>query len=395
MAVIETSACVRLGNGAALERLVCHPRLPLVAGLDSERPAVHVWDCGANGLQSLGTVGGGSAVYAQDAGILRGDWTPAVAWHPDQPLLLVATEGGVVRWTPQGVSALEGVPPTADYRSLAFSPDGHTLWASPSSGDADEWESSDVLTLTPGTVGTGPPWDTGVEVHPAGGLVVTLCSEQGATLVIFARVDQDSVPARMRVQRRALMLDGDFYQKPIFSSDGRYFAIRGNAHDNLLEVFEFPSLQRAWTATLGEPRPSFLRQQGWWERMRIWSRHNIAFGVRPAVLWIGTPAGTLVEVDPKSQRTVEHPVLAGSPVTGVGVTATGDLVVASGGGDLVLLSVADDAADATAADSDTLQAMVTAFLDATSEVPDYGDLATQLVLTDIEPPWESAAAATA
>lgn len=101
---------------------------PLVAGLDSERPAVRVWDCGAGKLHELGTVGADSAVYGDASGWRRMKRTPAAAWHPDQPLLLVAGEGGVVRWTPAGFSELEGFPPTAAYRSLAFSPDGHTLW---------------------------------------------------------------------------------------------------------------------------------------------------------------------------------------------------------------------------------------------------------------------------
>lgn len=59
MAVVETMARVQVGSG--VEQLVCHPRLPLVAGLDSERPAVHVWDC--RELRDLGTVGADSAVY--------------------------------------------------------------------------------------------------------------------------------------------------------------------------------------------------------------------------------------------------------------------------------------------------------------------------------------------
>ena len=39
VAVAETVARVRVGSGAPVNQLVCHPRLPLVAGLDSERPA--------------------------------------------------------------------------------------------------------------------------------------------------------------------------------------------------------------------------------------------------------------------------------------------------------------------------------------------------------------------
>jgi hypothetical protein len=340
VAVVETVARARVGSGAVVEQLVCHPVLPLIAGLDSERPAVHVWDCGAGELHELGTVGADSTVYGDAVGWERTKRTPTAAWHPGQPLLLVASEGRVVRWTPAGVCELAGLPPAAAYRSLAFSPDGQMLWASPSSrGEDSAWESSDVLDLASGTVATGPRWDTGVAVHPAGGLVATLCSDQGATLGVFARIDQASMPAAMRVLRRALILDADGYQTPLFSADGRHYAIRGNAYENSLDVFEFPSLDRVLATTLGEPNPGYPYPQEWLEQMRAWSPYNIAFGVQPGVLWIGTPTGTLVEVDLDSQHVVEHDVLAGSPVAGLGLTATGELVVASGGGDLVLLSV--------------------------------------------------------
>jgi hypothetical protein len=103
MAVVETVTHVQVGSGACVEQLVCHPRLPLVAGLDSERPAVHVWDCGAGELHELGTAGTDSAVYGDADGWERMKRTPTAAWHPDQPLLLVASEGAVVRWTPAGV----------------------------------------------------------------------------------------------------------------------------------------------------------------------------------------------------------------------------------------------------------------------------------------------------
>jgi hypothetical protein len=270
VAVVEIVRCLQVGTGAPVERLVCHPRLPLVAGLDSERPAVHVWDCRAGELRELGIVGTDSTVYGDARGWERRKRIPAATWHPDQPLLVVAGEGAVVRWIPAGVSELEGAPVAAAYRSLAFSPDGQTLWAAPSSGaEGNAWESSDALDLASETVATGPRWDTGVATHPAGGLVATLCSDQGATIAVFARVDQECTPAAMRVLRRALILDADGYQTPIFSTDGRHFAIRGNAYENSLEVFEFPSLNRVLATTLGEPNPGYPYPQDWLEQMRL------------------------------------------------------------------------------------------------------------------------------
>ena len=192
--------------------------------------------------------------------------SPTIAWHPDQPLLLVVNEGAVRRWTPDGVSAMDGLPAAAAYRYLAFSPDGQTLWAFPSpEAMQDRWRpSSDAIDLASGTVRAGWGWDTGVARHPGGGLVLTFQSDQGATYGLFARVDHGTRPAAMRVLSRALILDCDRYETPVFSADGRHFAIRGNAYDNSVEVFEFPSLTRVLATTLGEPEPglSAIRTNG-------------------------------------------------------------------------------------------------------------------------------------
>ncbi|MFD9392975.1 hypothetical protein ACFWBB_20370 [Streptomyces sp. NPDC060000] len=313
-----------------------------------------------------------------------------MTWHPELPLLVVAGEGKVVQWTPAGLAELENLPPTACYRSLAFSPNGQTLWASPSSDDEDNaWERSDVIDLVSGSVGTGPRWDTGVAEHPDGGLVATLCSDQGATLGIFARVGHEIAPAALRVLRRALILDADGYEAPIFSADGRHLAIRGNAYVNSLDVFGFPSLDRVLATTLGEPSPGYPYPQEWLEQSRAWSQHNIAFGAQPDVLWVGTPTGTLVEVNLDTRQAVEHDVLAGSSVSALGATTAGELVIAGGGGDLVLMSVRGDSAKTHSKDGDTSRSAVTAFLDATSEVPDDGDLEAHLVVTDGTRTWEA------
>jgi hypothetical protein len=111
--------------------LEVHPAFPLVAGWDSESPAVHVWSFEAGELRELATVGGELAPYGDAIGWERFKRRPTVAWRPDQPLLLVAIEGVVRRWTPEGVSAMDGLPVAAAYRYLAFSPDGQTLWAFP------------------------------------------------------------------------------------------------------------------------------------------------------------------------------------------------------------------------------------------------------------------------
>ncbi|WP_364705424.1 WD40 repeat domain-containing protein [Streptomyces ossamyceticus] len=393
MTVVETVARVRAGSGSSVVRLFRHPRLPLVAGLDAERPTVRVWDCGAGRLRELGCVGAESREYGDVEWEKRGR-IPAADWHPRQPLLVVAGEDGVRRWTPDGVRDLESVPPGARYHDIAFSPDGGTLWATPSwDGENSAWDSSDVIELASGSVSTGPRWDTGVAEHPAGGLVVTLHSDQGATFGLFARVDDASSPATMRVLRRALVLDVDGYETPVFSTDGRHLAVRGNAYGNSLEVFEFPSLRSVLATTLGDPTPGYPYPQEWLDQMRAWSRQNLAFAAAPGTLWIGTPTGTLVELDVETRHTVEHEVATGSRVTALSATATGELVVATDDGDLLLLSLAAGAPAAIAgsrgADGEPSAAEVAEFLDSTSEVPADGDLEDHLVRTDGRRIWDA------
>jgi hypothetical protein len=69
--------------------------------------------------------------------------------------LLVATAGRVQRWTPADVAELPGISPRAEYRALAFDPNGQMLWAAPSADNRDDaWTSSDVLRY----VGSGRPY---------------------------------------------------------------------------------------------------------------------------------------------------------------------------------------------------------------------------------------------
>jgi hypothetical protein len=117
-----------------------------------------------------------------------------------------------------------------------------------------------------------------------------------------------------------------------------------------------------------------------------WPRHNIAFGARPGVLWAGTPAGALIETDLDSGQAATHYVLGGSPVTALSATAGGDLIVATGAGDLALVSVT--VGHRTAPALDALQARAAAFLADTSVVPDDRDHYAHLVVKDGLRTWE-------
>ena len=381
----------RIYCGASLERMVCHPRLPLIAGWESERPAIRIWEYVTGQLQEIGVVGADSAHYDAIDGD-RFDRTPSAAWHPDEPQLLVADGNGMVRWTPAGILEIDGIAPTRHHRDVAFSPDGRMLWLSPGGGE-DGGEFSITLDLASSATATAPYWDSGIVPHPGGGLLVTLQSDQGATLVLFS---PDTVPA-LRPVRRALILDCDGYEAPIFSPDGRQFAVRGNAYDNSLEVFEFPSLRRVLGITLGEPSPGYPYPQQWLDSMHAWSRHNVAFGPVPGVLWIGTPQGTLIEVGIAENKMTEHQVLPGSAVTALTAAATGELIVAGRDGTVLVLRLTQ------AGPAEPSSAAVSEFLAGTSEASiihmdqldltdgtrawQPGDLATITDASENDPAW--------
>ncbi|GLW44854.1 hypothetical protein Stsp02_05160 [Streptomyces sp. NBRC 14336] len=365
-------------TGAAVERLVCHPRLPLVAGLDSVRPGVRVWECAGGRLREVGETGVGSEPYGGAFGWERLLRTPVPAWHPERAELVVSAEGKVVRWTPAGVEDAVRVPDGARYRNLAFAPDGRTLWGSPSTRAE---ERCDVIDPGTGAVTVGPWWDTGVAAHPGGGLLLTLSSDQGATHGLFTRATGPGP----RLLHRAVILDCDGYETPLFSPDGRHFAVRGNAYGNSVDVFAFPSLERVLSTPLGEPSPGYPYPPEWLESMRAWSRHNLAFGADPGLLWVGTPRGTLVALDVETREAEEHPLLDGSRVTALATTATGEFVVAGSGGELALLSVPAG----RTAEPGTAKTAVTAFLDSTHDIPVDDDLEEHLLLTDGVRTWSA------
>ena len=285
---------------------------------------------------------------------------------------------------------MSGLPSGAAYRHLAFSPDGLSLWAAPSAvPKEDRWQYySDAIDPSSGAIRTGRGWDTGIVAHPGGGLVATLQSDQGATHVLFARLDSGSAPSQMRVQRKALILDVDGYETPVFSADGRHFAIRGNAYGQTLAVFEFPSLNRVLATLLCDPSPGFPYSQEWLDQLNAWSRHNIAFGTRPGVLWIGTPEGEFIELDFLTEHVTVHPALSGSRVTALCTTPSGALLAATDDGQLTLISVAADSAAGQAPEDGTSRDLVTTFLEGTSDVPPDGRLEDLLTLTDGERAWD-------
>ncbi|WP_370934030.1 hypothetical protein [Amycolatopsis sp. cg13] len=221
---------------ASIRQLVRHPKRPLVAGIELNRPAVHVYYA-ERVLRKIGAVGADSAEYGKFP-----DW-PALAWHPELPELVWSVGGETVRWSRTGTSALD----IAVSDHVAFSPDGQSLWTSPTPPGV--FDRSDAIDLSTGAISPARAWDGGIVAHPAGGLIATKRSDQGASFVLFSRPGD-----RLRFLDRALILDSNGWGLPVFSSDGRYLAIRGNTYEHQVLVFEFPSLRRVRKISLSEPK---------------------------------------------------------------------------------------------------------------------------------------------
>lgn len=264
-----------------------------------------------------------------------------------------------MRWTPNGTSVLD----VAVSFDVAFSPDGQSLWTSPT--PPERYDRSDVIDLGTGAVMPAPVWDGGIVAHPAGGLVATMQSDQGASFVLFSRPGE-----KLRFLDLALILESNCWGLPVFSSDGRYLAIRGNTYEHQVLVFEFPSLRRVRKISLREPKRL--------KRNASWPWGNVAFGARPGALWIGTPSGTLLEFDVERGRTTKHKLLR-SAVTSLASTSSGDLVVA-GDCELALVPVPSPR---TVADPAT----VAEFLASTKEIPDEGLTEDHVVHTDGVGTW--------
>jgi hypothetical protein len=324
-----------------ISRLIAHPRLPLVAGLDANRPAIHIWEVGPDGLRALEVVDGGGEPYDQERPWETHRRLPSAAWHPQEPILAVTFGAGVTTWSREAAGQKRAVAQAGAYRWVAFAPDGGAIWASPSATGPDDeaWRKSDMIAFPSGAQRAGlAAWDTGVAAHPGGDLVLTLLSEQVATLGIFARVDRSGDGPMLRPLSRALILDADGYEEPVFSPDGRYVAIRGNAYENTLQVFELPEIRDVLATTLGKPSPGYPYPDDWLAEMKKWSRHNIAFAVHArSDLLVGTPDGRMVEIDLATGRASEVEVPGRPPVSALTVTADGRVVVASGDGGLLVL----------------------------------------------------------
>jgi hypothetical protein len=191
----------------------------------------------------------------------------------------------------------------------------------------------------------------------------------------------------MHLYRHAIILDVDFYEAPIFSPDGRFLAIRGNAYVHSLDVFEFPALRKILHTELGDPYPGYPYPPEWLEEQDTWSRHNMAF-TRSGMLLIGTPKGTVISIDLDGEQATEHAV-ADAAIGALAVLSTGHLVISDRTGKVTVMATPESTSPRVVTSETTAQDRVGAFLATTTELPDDADLDTDLVRTDGVRIWDS------
>lgn len=152
--------------------------------------------------------------------------------------------------------------------------------------------------------------------------------------------------------------------------------------------FEFPSLRKVLHTTFGDPYPGFPYPDEWLEEQATWSHHNIAF-TRSGALLVGTPRGSLIEVDLAGERAIEHHVLAGQ-VGALTVLPSGQLVLADRTGQVTVMAAPGPAAPHDSeVDHASARERVAAFLATTSELPGDAEFDTELVRTDGVCTWDS------
>ena len=205
-----------------------HPRLPLLSALDPTRDQGWVWTWDGDGaLHSVARVGSGR----RD----RGRWDDLKthlpywinsAWHPTLPLLaLSGLDGSVDLWAVEETGGEPGSRRLCDgalgARCLSFTHSGDALWVGghirhPTSGDYF----SHLVDLQGKVLSRMLGCDTDIALHPEGELLASFVSDQGATLLRFARAPDGRGHDGLEMFDRALIIDVDGYEGLVFSPSG-------------------------------------------------------------------------------------------------------------------------------------------------------------------------------
>lgn len=413
-------------HGAPLHHLRFHPTLPLLATVDAHHVAVHVWTWRAGELLRLGSIGEPGVARVPDS-IGRLQRGRDIDWHPTRPWLAVAGAQGVQLWMcdlAAGVQLLRtcGVMPPCErvvedtlywqssnggemqpvtrhrtiprelpgYMHVGFSPSGRSLWAS--AVDARDEEVRDGLASDwfdlddPAHATQVWRWDTDLALHPEGELMAAFESNQGATLLRFARVNDGPAGESIETLRRALVLDADGYCDLTFSPRGDRFLFHGNAYEGFCQVHAFPSLERVcivpldgWKETLEKRLPP-----SWNDYCPFFE--SLAFSPDNEGLLIGLRSGHLVDLDLRTLEPRDHVLLLDRPLSAFRVRAhDGLLAVTDLDGLLRLYQLPHPAAHPDT----TSRPLTRSFVDATAPATRYAPW-DDLSLTDGLREWSDA-----
>jgi WD40 repeat protein len=193
-------------------------------------------------------------------------------------------------------------------RCLSFTHSGDALWVggyvkTPASGDSF----SHLVDLQGNLLSRLFGCDTDIALHPEGELFASFVSDQGATLLRFARAADGRGHGGLEMFDTALIIDVDGYEGLVFSPSGDRFAMMGNAYEVFAVVHSFPSLKRELVLPVADWNDLHRHLPPPWNDYRWSLMERVAFSPDGQSLLLGNFAGDVgvvtLGVEPRLEQT--------------------------------------------------------------------------------------------
>jgi hypothetical protein len=148
--------------------------------------------------------------------------------------------------------------------------------------------------------------DTDIALQPEGELSASFVSDQGATLLRFARAAEGVGQGGLAMFDRALIIDVDGYEGLVFSPSGDRFAMMGNTYEVFAVVHSFPSLKRELVLPVAAWNDLHQKLPPPWNDYRWSLGERVAFTPDGRSLLLGNFAGDVVLVTLGAKPTLEQ-----------------------------------------------------------------------------------------
>jgi hypothetical protein len=148
--------------------------------------------------------------------------------------------------------------------------------------------------------------DTDIALHPEGELLASFVSDQGATLLRFARAADGRGHGGLEMFDTALIIDVDGYEGLVFSPSGDRFAMMGNAYEVFALVHSFPSLKRELVLAVAGWNDLHRHLPPPWNDYRWTLGERVAFTPDGQSLLLGNFAGDVIVVTLAAKPSLEQ-----------------------------------------------------------------------------------------